>query len=80
MAHGNVVAHWRCSGGVFGDVVAHRYVVAHWWRCGGSLVGDVVAHYMYCSSAPDFWSRGPGLESGISHNDLDALQDHCVIL
>ena len=57
-----------------------RYVVAHWWRCGGSLVGDVVAHYMYCSSAPDFWSRGPGLESGISHNDLDALQDHCIIL
>ena len=22
--------------------------------------------------------RGPGLESGISHNDPDAMQDHCV--
>ena len=29
------------------------------------------------SSAPDFWGRGPGLESGISHNDPEALQDHC---
>ena len=28
-------------------------------------------------SAPDFWGRGPGIESGISHNDPDALQDHC---
>ena len=28
-------------------------------------------------SAPDFWGRGPGFESGISHNDPDALQDHC---
>ena len=23
--------------------------------------------------------RGPGFESGISHNDPDALQDHCVL-
>ena len=32
-------------------------------------------------SPPDFWSRGPGFESGISHNDPDALrlQNHCVI-
>ena len=30
-------------------------------------------------SAPDFWGRGPGFESGFSHNDPDALQDqdHC---
>ena len=28
-------------------------------------------------SAPDFWGRGPGFESGIYHNDPDALQDHC---
>ena len=28
-------------------------------------------------SAPDFWGRCPGFESGISHNDPDALQDHC---
>ena len=32
------------------------------------IVGDVVAH---CYSAPDL---------GISHNDSDALQDHCVIM
>ena len=31
-------------------------------------------------SAPDFWGRGPGFESGIYHNDHDALQDHCVLL
>ena len=23
-------------------------------------------------SAPDFWGRGPGFESGVSHNDPDA--------
>ena len=38
--------------------------------------GDVVAHWY---SAPDFWGRGPGFESGISHNYPYALQDHCVI-
>ena len=73
----------RCGGSLVGDVdvVAHWLgdvdVVAHWlevwwligWRCGGSLV-----------SAPDFWGRGPGFESVISHNDPDALQDHCVIM
>ena len=32
------------------------------------------------ANAPDFWGRGPGFESGISHNDPDALQDHCVIM
>ena len=32
------------------------------------------------SSAPDFWGRGPGFEFGISHNESDALQDHCVIM
>ena len=31
-------------------------------------------------SATDFWGRGPRFESGISHNDPGALQDHCVIL
>ena len=30
-------------------------------------------------SALDFWGRGPGLESGIYHNNPDALQDHCDI-
>ena len=29
---------------------------------------------------PDIWGRGPGFKSGISHNDPDALQDHCVIM
>ena len=28
-------------------------------------------------STPDFWDRGPGFESGVYHNDPDALQDHC---
>ena len=28
-------------------------------------------------SVPDFWGRGPGFESGISLNDIGALQDHC---
>ena len=28
-------------------------------------------------SALDFWGRGPGFESGISHNDPDALQGLC---
>ena len=52
--------------------------MAH-WRCGGSF-GDVMAHLemlWLIGSAPDFWGRGPGFESGISHNDPDALQDHC---
>ena len=30
--------------------------------------------------APDFWGRGLGFEYRISHNDPDALQDHCVIM
>ena len=30
-------------------------------------------------NAPDFWGKSPGFESGITHNDPDALQDHCVI-
>ena len=28
-------------------------------------------------SAPDLWGRGHGFESGIPHDDPDALQDHC---
>ena len=31
-------------------------------------------------SAPDLWGRDPGLESGISHKDPDALQNHCEIM
>ena len=30
-------------------------------------------------SAPGFGGRGPGFKSSISHNDPDALQEHCVI-
>ena len=29
-------------------------------------------------SAPEFWGRGSGFESGIFQNDPDELQDHCV--
>ena len=31
------------------------------------------------SIAPDFRGQRSGFESGISHNDPDALKDHCVI-
>ena len=31
-------------------------------------------------SALDSWGRSPGFQSGISHNDPDALQDHCAIM
>ena len=31
-------------------------------------------------SAPNFWGRGPEFESSVSHNDPDALQDHCEIV
>ena len=34
----------------------------------------------FVGSATDFWGRGPGFESGFSHNDPGALQDHCAIL
>ena len=47
----------------------YNYVSLDSWRCGGSLV----AHQ-------DFWGTGPGFESDISHNNPDALQDHCVIM
>ena len=36
----------------------------------------MVAHWY---SAPDFFGRGPGFEFRISHNNPDALQDHCVL-
>ena len=43
-------------------------------NCSAIFAGDVIR------SATDFWDRGPGLESSISHNEPYALQDHCVIL
>ena len=66
----------------FAQVVHHKRATAaicsfSWvegsfaWRCEMCwLIG----------SATDFWGRGPRFESGISHNDPGALQDHCVIL
>ena len=35
-----------------------------WW-----LIGS--------TSTPYFWGRGHGFESGVSHTDPAALQDHC---
>ena len=32
----------------------------------------------FCGSS-DFWRRGSGFDSGISHYDPEALQDHCVL-
>ena len=52
-------------------------------RCGGSLLEMwwlIVEMWWLIGSSPDFWGRGSGFESGISHNDPDALQDHCVIM
>ena len=44
-----------------------------WWLIGTEM-------WWLIGSAPDYWGRGPGFESGIiSRNDPDALQDHCVI-
>ena len=44
------------------------------------IQGDVVAHRgdVVIDSAPDFWGRGPRFQSGISHKDPDALQDHII--
>ena len=67
---------WRCGGFIYR-------------RCGGSLrrcgcsFGDVVGSSRRCggSLVPHQTSGAevPGSKSGISHNDPDALQDHCVI-
>ena len=50
---------------LIGDVMAL-------WRCDGSM-----EMWWLIGCAPDFWGRGPGFISGFSHNDPDALQDHC---
>ena len=51
------------------------------WRGGVKGIVDIgLKMWWLFGSAPDFWSRGPGFESGISHNDLDALHDHCDIM
>ena len=34
--------------------------------------------WRFIGGAPDFWGNGPGFESGISYNNLHALQDHGV--
>ena len=46
------------------------------------LVSNLLGQEMWWlnDSAPDFWGRCPGFESGIFHNDPDALQDHCAIM
>ena len=43
-----------------------------WWL--------ILKMWWLIGSSPDFWDRGPWFESGISHNDPDALQDHCLIM
>ena len=42
-----------------------------WWLIAGNVVD-----WWLIASAPDFCVIGPGFESGIYHNDPDALQDH----
>ena len=39
-----------------------------------------MAMWWLIGSTPDFWGRVPRFECCISHNDPDALQDHCVII
>ena len=46
----------------------------------GDVHGGSLETWWLIGSAPDFWGRGPGFESGTSHNDSDALQDHCEIM
>ena len=41
---------------------------------------NIAEMWWLIGSAPDFSGKCPGFESGISHNDSDALQDHCVII
>ena len=48
VAHGNVVAHWRCAWWLIGDMVAHWLEM--WW-----LIGDVVAHWRYGGSLEILW-------------------------
>ena len=43
-------------------------------------VGGLATLSNIVNISPDFRGRGPEFESGISHNDPDALQDHCVIM
>ena len=44
------------------------------------LKSPLVEMWWLIGSAPDFWGKGPGFESGVSHKDPEALQDHCVIM
>ena len=62
----------RCGGslGKIWRLIGVQHVVAHWVRCGGSLVKRTSLR----------GHRGPGFESGISHNNPDAPKDHCVIM
>ena len=55
----------------FRPKISNKNYMMWWlhWRCGG-----------YIGSSPDFWGRGPRFESGFSHSDPGALQDHCVVL
>ena len=43
------------------------------------IVVDHAEMWWLLGCAPDFWGKGPGFESDISHNDPDGLQDHCVL-
>ena len=51
-----------------------RTLMLHYSRSAATMIWRLIV------SAPDIWVRGPGFESGISHYDPDALQDHCVII
>ena len=42
-------------------------------------VYNILKMWWLIGSAPYYWSRSPGFNFGISHNDTGALQDHCGI-
>ena len=51
------------------------------WACLVAIVARTLTtrpSHLPVFFAPDFWTRGPRFESGISHNDPDSRQDHCV--
>ena len=53
-----------------------RRAPQHWTRI-KELTGDLMAHWLRIGRPG---GRGPDVESGISHNNPGALQDHYEIL
>ena len=79
------VLHASCPGSLLSYISLVMYLSCHvsLLSCTSPVMHLSCPHrwwWWLIGSAPDFWGRGPGFESGISHNDPDALPDHCVIM